>query len=787
MNSRFSIEFTIFETFISKLHFIKNFSTNSDTALHSSLILLFIFIGLSAGAQKLLTPKTNNNSVRNHGTIKSFTKSISPETAILLLKLKSNAGLQKSADRNPAHSQPIDSNLVNAYGIITKNAVDYVNVFIAVTADFKVSDLLSTGFLPGTIKKTIVTGMIPIDKLEDLANHPHVVYVAAGEKAKLALDSAKSSTGVNLVHQGYQLPQSYFGDGVIVGIVDIGLNYNHPNFYDNTGNSNFRIKRVWEQLATSGTLPQNYSYGRELSTESDIINAQRDVTLYSHGTHVAGIATGAGGGLGAIYTGVAPKSDIVMVSSDGTPSKLLDGVAYIMDYAASVGKPCVVNLSWGSHLGPHDGTSAFDQGCDLLTGPGKIIVGAAGNQGGDSIYLAKTFAGIDTSLFSFVRFPTSSKGTNGQTNIDIWGIQNQDFKVAVNIYNTTTNQYEDNTSYYSASVNALALDTLHDSDPTSQSCFVSISSGINPLNNKPHVLVNVNNTQQGNNDQYIQIEIIGKNTQTKAWAADAGVIFSARGYGGNVVAGATSSNMGELGGTGNSIISVGAYTSKASFKALNGNTITLGSPSTIGTIASFSSHGPTADGRTKPDITAPGTVVLSSVNRYDATYPPGSNAVVATVSSNGNNWYFGAGQGTSMATPVVAGTVALWLQADPTLTPTQVKTYLRDSAITDVFTGTIPSGGSNVWGWGKVDAYRGLKKVRNSVVYTFTGNGNWNEPSNWTYNIIPPGNLTAGTIVIDHAVGGKCVLNIPQVISPNTTLIIKTDKNLVVPNSVEIH
>ncbi|MEO6730827.1 MAG: S8 family serine peptidase [Ferruginibacter sp.] len=748
--------------------------------------VLFIFISLTTNAQNVLTPKSRIKQGRRHGATYQSVKSISPLTAILLLKLKVNGEAKKLPELNQPTFSTIDSGLVAAYGIITKNQVNYVNAFIAVTNDFNIIDFASFGFLPGTINKAIITGMVPVENIEAIANHPHVVYFSAEEKARPAMDSARNSTGVSLVHQGYQLSQSYFGDGVVVGIVDIGLNYNHPNFYDNTGQNNFRIKRVWEQLTAGGPSPAGYSYGRELMTEASILNAQRDVTIYSHGTQVAGIAAGAGGGIGNTYTGVAPKADIVMVSTDGTPSKLLDGVAYIMNYAATVNKPCVVNLSWGSHIGPHDGTSAFDQGCDLLTGPGKIIVGAAGNQGADSIYLTRSYSGVDTSLFSFVRFPFSSQGTNGQTNIDIWGVPNQDFKVAVNIYNISTNQYEDNTIYYSASTNATVLDTLYDKDAVPQRCFLSLSTGINPLNNKPHVLVNINNAQQGNNDQYIQIEVTGKNTQTKAWAADGSAIFSSRGYGGNVLGGSTSSTMGELGGTGQSIISVGAYASEVSYTSLNGSTITLAPASTIGSIASFSSRGPTADGRTKPDITAPGRVIMSSVNRYDANYPVGSNGIVAVVTNNGNNWHYGASQGTSMSTPIVTGTVALWLQADRTLTPAQIKTYLKDSAITDAFTGTIPSGGSNIWGYGKVDAYRGLKVVRNSVVYTFTGNGNWNEPSNWANNIMPPATLAAGTIMIDHTAGGKCILNVAQIVSPNTSLIIKANKNLVVPGLIEI-
>jgi hypothetical protein len=457
-----------------------------------------------------------------------------------------------------------------------------------------------------------------------------------------------------------------------------------------------------------------------------------------------------------------------------------------MDYAAAVHKPCVINLSWGSHIGPHDGTSAFDQGCDLLAGRGKIIVGAAGNQGADSIYLAKSFSAIDTSLFSFIRFPGAAKGTNGQTVIDVWGIANQNFNVAVNIYNTTTDQYEAGTKYCSANINGIVVDTLYDLEAMPDSSFVTISTGINPLNNKPHAMLTIDNSKQDNPNKYIQVEITGKSTGIKAWAATGAAIFSGRGYGGNTLGGSTTCTVGELGGTGNNIISVGAYTSLNTYTALNGTTQTTRFPNPVGAIAPFSSKGPTADGRTKPDITAPGNAIISSVNRFDNIFTNSSNLVAAAVTSGSTNWYFAVNQGTSMSAPMVTGTIALWLQADPSLTSLQVKTYLADSAITDVFTGAIPAGGSNTWGYGKVDAYRGLKKVLNSVVYTFKGNGNWDDPSNWTNSIIPPGSLRAGSIIIDHAVGGKCILNVGQVISMNSSITVKAGKNLEVPGTLTI-
>src|SRR6185503_18468917 len=105
-----------------------------------------------------------------------------------------------------------------------------------------------------------------------------------------------------------------------------------------------------------------------------------------HGTHVLGIAGGdgsaTGGGVPAYtYAGMAPKADLVVVKTDMSDTGVLDGVAYVMNRATALGKPAVVNLSLGTLYGPKDGTSPFEAGIAALTGPGRVIVVAAGNDG----------------------------------------------------------------------------------------------------------------------------------------------------------------------------------------------------------------------------------------------------------------------------------------------------------------------------------------------------------------------------------------------------------------------
>ena len=79
----------------------------------------------------------------------------------------------------------------------------------------------------------------------------------------------------------------------------------------------------------------------------------------------------------------------------------------------------------------------------------------------------------------------------------------------------------------------------------------------------------------------------------------------------------------------------------------------------------------------KPDITAPGNVIISSVNSFDTeNYSQNSKYTVTGLTNGSKNWYYGTMQGTSMAAPMVTGIIANWLQTNPKLTPSDIKTTL---------------------------------------------------------------------------------------------------------------
>ena len=155
---------------------------------------------------------------------------------------------------------------------------------------------------------------------------------------------------------------------------------------------------------------------------------------------------------------------------------------------------------------------------------------------------------------------------------------------------------------------------------------------------------------------------------------------------------------------------VDVITTKNTYTSYNGGDPTLDYPGTIGSIASFSSKGPTADGRIKPDITAPGNVIVSSVNHFDTknNYNETNPKTVSGLTDGTTKWFFATMQGTSMASPVVTGIIALWLQAHPKLSVDDIKSLLSVSSITDSFTGNVPN---NTWGYGKIDALYGMKLI----------------------------------------------------------------------------
>ena len=558
------------------------------------------------------------------------------------------------------------------------------------------------GVKPLAQQGNTATVRLSIDELKALAKMSGVEYIQLSSGVSLMLDVARQEAGTDDIHTGKSLPQAYTGKGVVVGIVDAGFDYLHSAFR-NPADGSLRIKRVWEQKTNSlegAKAPDKFGYGIELTTPEMILTAQGDVSDNSHGTHVAGIAAGSDDYKDGAYVGNAPESDIVLVALDlsaCTNADICNAVQYIFDYADEVGKPCVVNLSLGNHEGPHDGTSTFDTMTDQMQRAGHLIVGAAGNHRTDKFHIDHKFASADDApLKTFVSYKSTPSAKNVGGNIEIWGEKGMEFTVAISAYSIFNKKDDVSTTVYPAD------GVTEASFGRDASGTWKVSSEVSPLNGKPHVVLSSAITNLRNN-YAIALTVTPKGAgRVNIWADNSYLGLESRGIDGFSAPDASSSTLAEIGGTGHNILTVGAYTTRNVYTTNSGTQSTI--EETVGDISSFSSYGPTADGRIKPEITAPGCLIISAVSGNDAS---GTLMYVDYCEEYGRNNLYGYMQGTSMSSPFVAGIVATWLQAYPQLTPDLLHDIVETTARKDSYTSATAD---SKWGYGKINAMDGLKK-----------------------------------------------------------------------------
>lgn len=578
----------------------------------------------------------------------------------------------------------------------------YISAFITVSDGFDREVLQKMGVGIGASAGNIISARIPSGSLLDVSELPGVIYIDVAGKVTPMIDMAREEAGVPYevtVTGGEKLPLT--GKGVILGVIDRGFDYTHETFRDADGNC--RITRVWEQAGKSDRypVPTGFDYGVELTSPADIEQAGGDVTGNSHGTHVAGIATGSSAFRDGVYSGVAPGAEIVLVSmdaTDGDSSHLADAMAYIFNYAESVGKPCVINMSLGSQIGPHDGTSSFDRMADALSGEGRLLVGSAGNHGADSFHVSKSFAGAeDAPLATFIDFKSSPGVNNTGGTLDIWGDPDFNYGVELICYSSGKKIIDE----------TLAVD-MGKTDATEYTFSKNVEGSLtvavekNPMNGKLHVMIKSGITSVRNR-YYVGIRVIPEGDgKVDVWADNNLLGLTDNDIEGYTAPDGTFETIAEIGGTAESVLTVGAYTTRDTY-TVAGSTDLKETGQKMGDICTFSSYGPTADGRQKPEITAPGCFTISAVSSHDNS----GTQILADVNEEGLHRY-GYMQGTSMAAPFVAGVVAGWLEIAPTLNPELLKTVATQSARSDSFT---QSGAVSRWGAGKINPSGGAMSL----------------------------------------------------------------------------
>ncbi len=563
-----------------------------------------------------------------------------------------------------------DASAVRSLGIGVNSEYDGF-----VTARLRAAEMLAVSALPGV--RRLEPGMI--------------VYPT--------LDVSVPETGADLVQSGFLNGTQYRGKGAIVMVFDTGIDWKHPDFRDPLDSTKSRILFLWDQtLAATGaeTRPAGFSYGVEY-TKTQIENELdgtpagfvREVDINGHGTHVMGIAAGNGNSLSAkTYSGMAPDADLIMVKGGNNSFSeigIIDALTYAKTKATAFGKPIVINMSLGSQGGPHDGTRPYEVAVDsFVTVPGRVVCISAGNDGanlmhvggnvseGDSVTLTCTVpaytpnSGAGNDAFGFLlyfRSPVSVKAKAMSPN----GI----------VFERAAGQY----GYC----------------PDATDGTIYLDNNLASFNSNRYVDFEVNDADSlkppKSGTWMLRITGVASSASWDGWLYSRTVGVTAV----TLTGGDANKTVG-MPGTSRGAITVASHVTKWGWPTASGSSYVFSGTDRTLDISSFSSIGPTGDGRQKPDISAPGQGIASSLST-SASAPaayilPGSRHQLMS--------------GTSMAAPHVTGAVGLLLGAFPTLMAADIKSLITTTANTDTYTGIVPN---YVWGYGKLDILEAMAKA----------------------------------------------------------------------------
>lgn len=572
-----------------------------------------------------------------------------------------------------------------AVGLESLDDEPSVKVLIQFSGD--ITPLINNGFEPSTIAGDVASGILSLENVQQIAAMPQVHRVEVTRPMQTELHQSLTETRANVVHTS---PLENQGKGVIIGIIDSGIDIMHHCFRRADGSS--RVLYIWDQkLRPTGSesTPKDFNYGVEYNEKKinssitaggppNSVRHKDSDTRSGHGTHVAGIAAGNGSIAGNeqpayTFVGVAPEADIIIVLNNafvegevgmGDSANTLDAVQYLFNRAKDLNRPIVINMSQGDNIGPHDGTSLLERGIDNLLGSaGRIMVKSAGNEGSVKHHASGIVTVGSTEKIDF-KIPTDDIN---QDTIDIWYDGRDSFSIMFTSPDRNT------------STVVLPGDTT----------ILKLQNG-----NRIFVDSTVNNPNNNHNRIFVRI-LPGSATtiQSGTWSFSLMGLTVAKGRFDawidrnispvpNFISHVDPLVTISIPGTSKEVITVGSYiTSQTGF----------------GLLSKFSSRGPSRDGRIAPTISAPGESIMSA------------RAINIT---SGSSQYHQI-RGTSMAAPHVAGAIALMLEGNPNLTQQQVRDIIVNTARADTFTGKIPN---NNWGGGKLDVHAAFNSVAPSFI-----------------------------------------------------------------------
>ncbi len=627
------------------------------------------------------------------------------------------------------------------------------------------AELAALGAEPNTRLGDIVTAVVREDDLDRLGSHPGVETIEASYRMLPALDVSVPEIRANLVNHSGET--GFTGRRVICGIVDTGIDHTHEDFKKEDGST--RILAIWDQTI-GGNPPEGFDYGHQyLARDIDRGDANDHVDDAGHGTHVAGIIAGNGSSLHTgQYRGIAWEADILMVRNTGRdvfdygggtpifPSTStvgsLDAFSYMMYVADVLDRPLVANLSQGAAMGPHDGTSLYEQMIDGLVEEGLILTVAAGNSQDDDGHgrLMIPASGEGTLVLEH----TSGRDAQWYVVFECWYPDGEQYSWVVTSPSGTAITIPSQMTQNYASRVTSHPDTVY-----------YWAQRHHPANGQGYFFCQVQNSRLNVEAGEWRVRAVAEVTPHEGGTVD---LYCERNqYGLKVKQGLVMDGTIGMPGSATGAISVASYNTKVQWVGGDGRTWGLPGENPAGDISTFSAHGPRRDGELKPDLAAPGQMIASSrASGYDPS--------MAFIDPGGSHTFL---QGTSMSAPHVAGAIALLLDKDPTLTPRLVKGLLRSTARSDAFTGVTPNA---TFGYGKLDVKAAIDLMDTMPeCLARLGDSNGDENVN-VLDVV----TTVNDILDRHALGDEAracadvdsnlILDIRDVTGP-TSIILGTD------------
>lgn len=591
---------------------------------------------------------------------------------------------------------------------------------------------------------------VPIDRLQQLASLPQVLRIEANEPCHLTNDTTAHITHVqhnplyphptndwenrtgqsgngantesNQVGTDVRTEFGLTGKGVVVGVMDIGFDLTHPSYLSST-TGECRVRALWDQLDQSED-GEEMPVGRSYTTVQQLHSKQHtaDAHLSSHGTHTSNTAAGSGmegTHSQGIYAGMAPEADICLVGNIVSTNKEvvpeekhplyttatdLLGFQYIFDYAQQEGKPCVINFSEGQHQ-DLDENQLYNDVLSQMVGPGRILCSSAGNEGQNGSYMHK-----GRGKQSVGTFLTAS---SSQAYYTLRSDKASDIRL--HFYGEDANEAEwrSNTEMLTNYPDSLFTDTISIGETRCALLYITYPSCFNHDKMATELLIqDLQGYRIGTTARTISMQVMDADNDIEVFASGGYFTTSDRNP---ALQDYTLDHNILFPGSAADVVCVGNSSYRTSFLNADNEWCTLfGTDEHDGMLSRYSSTGPTMEGLTKPDVSAPGMNIISALSSwYDEAKRDRDADVVSRFQHDGRSYGWWAESGTSMSSPVVAGIIALWLEMCPTLSPSDIKTVFEHSCTRPPYSTAWPN---NQYGWGNIDALAGARYIEQNML-----------------------------------------------------------------------